>query len=74
MDLTDNLGDGKIATHNGPGIMLSHTPSPRRPTTSLWNVDTFGPLPGKPLAKVLMRRAGQISSLEPHRFVVEAEV
>ena len=68
-----SLGDGKIATHNGPGIMLSHTPSPAKTDDLFVERRHFWTLAWQAIGEGVDEKGWADIQLGTYRFVVEGK-
>ena len=68
-----NLGDGRIATHNGPGIMLSHTPSPAKTDDLFVERRHFWTLAWQAIGEGVDEKGWADIQLGTYRFVVEGK-
>ena len=68
-----NLGDGRVATHNGPGIMLSHTPSPAKTNDLFIERRHFWTLAWQAIGEGVSESGWADIQLGTYRFVVEGK-
>ena len=70
---TINLGDGKVANSDGPGIMLSHTPSPAKTSDLFIERRHFWTLAWQAIGEDIGESGWAQIPLGTYRFVVEGQ-